>query len=38
MKVAIRIIAVALLFGMGIVGCHAEGDVGHNSSHVMGIR
>ena len=39
MKSAIRILAVALVIGMWIAGCHAEGDVGKNaSSNVVGIR
>jgi hypothetical protein len=39
MKSVIRILAVALVAGMWIAGCHAEGDVGHNaSSNVIGIR
>ncbi len=39
MKTAIRILAVALVVGMWIAGCHAEGDVGRNAStNVVGIR
>ena len=38
MKSAMRILAVALVVGMWIAGCHAEGDVGHASTNVVGIR
>ncbi len=39
MKTAIRILAVALVVGMWIAGCHAEGDLGRNAStNVVGIR
>ena len=38
MKSAMRILAVALVVGMWIAGCHAEGDVGHASANAVGIR
>jgi len=38
MKRLFGILAVAMVLGMGIVGCHAEGDVHGTTSNVSGIR
>jgi len=32
MKNAFKVLAAAMVIGMWIAGCHAEGDVGHNAS------
>jgi len=38
MKRLFGMLAVALVLGMGIVGCHAEGDVHGTAANVSGIR